>query len=41
MNAVWRSVRAALALQLERKNISQALMLLCSSICTVFDAGMF
>ncbi len=40
MNAVWRSVRAALALQLE-KNISQALMLLCSSICTVFDAGMF
>ncbi len=29
------------ALQLERKNISQALMLLCSSICTVFNAGMF
>ncbi len=38
MNAVWRSVRADRCSAVREKNISQALMLLCSSICTVFDA---
>ncbi len=41
MNEVWRSVRAALALQLERKTSHKHSCYYVLLYSTVFDAGMF